>query len=445
MGTTRGFIFDYSKCVGCHACVVACSVENSTVPPLSWRSVNHFNKQKLPLLGYVHLSLACNHCQEAPCLKACPSGAYRVDTETNAVIHTPELCLGCKYCTWACPFDAPKYNHKSGVVEKCHFCFHRLKDGQIPACAQNCPTGALSFGEIEEKSSPNAFGLSNREIYPRIKILGEDVKANVPQADVEATTTGAVSSKRILAQAKGEVREWLNEWPLALFTFLAALLVGWQWAGIVSQSISLSPWLFAIIGGTGMLASTLHLGKPTRAYLSINNLNTSWLSREILMFGLFMATGFGSKLFPVASLQIVSMVFGVFLLLSIEMLYISVSQGLKTLVTSGNTFGIALVFASLFAQQMDLLIVLLALKTMLFIITIGHSQFKPSAVMALLSLFRISVGFLVPFGLISLKNENFTWVLLAVVVVGEFSDRLAFYYQFKPERPFDEISSSVFK
>lgn len=159
METTKGFIFDYSKCVGCHACMVACYVENSTKPPLSWRQVNHFNKEKLPLLGFIHLSIACNHCADAPCLKACPSGAYYVDKDTYAVIHSPELCIGCKYCTWACPFDAPKYNPDRGIIEKCHFCYHRLKENELPACALNCPTGALSFGEITKDSNPNVIGL----------------------------------------------------------------------------------------------------------------------------------------------------------------------------------------------------------------------------------------------------------------------------------------------
>lgn len=436
MGITKGFIFDYSKCVGCHACVVACSVENSTIPPLSWRSVTHYNRQKLPLLGYVHLSLACNHCQEAPCLKACPSGAYKVDPITKAVIHSPDLCLGCKYCTWACPFDAPKFNVQSGVVEKCHFCYHRLKEGQIPACAQNCPTGALSFGEIDEQPNPNAFGMSERNIYPRIKVTGDEVKDAVPQLDQEATLSPNVSSRRLLPFVNNKSFDWLKEWPLAVFTFLSALLVGWQWSGVANQSIPLSPWVFAAVGGAGMLASTFHLGKPFRAYLSIVNIKTSWLSREILIFGLFMFTGFASKLLHLESLEIASMLVGVLLLISIEMLYATVGRSLKDMISSGSTFGIAIVFAALFAQQMNILIALLALKTMLFLVIAGQGQHKPSAAMAMISLVRLVIGFLIPFGLISLKNESFSWGLLMFIIASELIDRFMFYYEFKPERPF---------
>ena len=63
-----GFIFDYSKCVGCHACVVGCYNENKTNPPIAWRQVNTFNHKKIPLAGFLNLSIACNHCIDAPCI-----------------------------------------------------------------------------------------------------------------------------------------------------------------------------------------------------------------------------------------------------------------------------------------------------------------------------------------------------------------------------------------
>ena len=437
------FRSDYSKCVGCHACVVACTVENSTVPPLNWRKVNHFNRQKLPLLGFVHQSLACNHCQEAPCLKACPSGAYKIDPETKAVIHTPELCLGCKYCTWVCPFDAPKFNAQSGIVEKCHLCYHRLKEGQIPACAQNCPTGALSFDEIEEQPNPNAFGLSERNVYPRIKIVGNKVQSIVPQIDLAATTSTPVNSNRILFQENANSMEWLKEWPLAVFTFLSAFLVGWFWAGIGNHSIPLSPWLMLVIAGVAMAVSTLHLGKPLRAYKSINNLITSWLSREILMFGLFVWVGFISIFFNNIWTAYLASGLGFILLISIEMLYVSVRSGPKSLLSSGNTIAIALVFASLFGEHMSLLIALLAFKTMIYLIKVGSSLSNITPAIAMVSLVRLILGFVIPFGLIALRNESFSWVLLLSVILGEIIDRLIFYREFKPERPFESYLADV--
>ena len=262
MSHVKGFIFDYSKCVGCHACMVACSNENGTKPPLNWRQVNHYNKEKLPLLGFVHLSIACNHCSEAPCKSACPSGAYSFDDETNAVIHNPDLCIGCKYCTWACPFGAPQYNGETGIIEKCHFCYHRLKENKIPACSLNCPTGALSFGDINEKPNPDTFGLSRKDIYPRIQVLNADVVNTTPLADNSAVGVNAGDMQKFFLQKSNNLVNPLYEWPLAVFTLVGAILVGWIGALVLPTSLNLPIWLYAILGGGGMLLSALHLGKP---------------------------------------------------------------------------------------------------------------------------------------------------------------------------------------
>ena len=437
MARVKGFIFDYSKCVGCHACIVACYAENSISPPMSLRQVIGFNKQKLPLLGFVHLSIACNHCKEAPCLRACPSGAYKIDDETKAVIHSPELCLGCRYCTWACPFDAPKYNAEKGIVEKCHFCYHKLKVGEIPACALNCPTGALSFGDIEEKPSPEAFGLSQKEIYPRIKVLGHEVKDAVPLND-----SNAVLSEKTLMNADPFTKQSspvgvLNEWPLALFTFIGALLVGWLGASTFNSYITLSPWLFAVLGAIGMIVSTTHLGKPLRAYLSIVSIKTSWLSREIMMFGLFMISGFFALYTNLWWLTVVAAIVGVLFLISVEMLYFVTRKKGNSFIYSGNTIAIALVFASLFAMQWDMLIALLALKVTLFVINKGAKALGAQPKIALVVLVRLVVGFVIPFGAIVFSEVGFSWFLFLFIVLGEIIDRFMFYNDFEPESLFN--------
>ena len=181
---SKGFIFDYSKCVACHACLVACYNENHTQPPISWRQVQAHNKLKVPLSGFINLSIACNHCEDAPCLKACPAKAYHKDSVTGAIIHTADKCIGCTYCTWACPFDAPKYNAGKGVVEKCNFCNDRLKLGAIPACTNACPTGALSFDNIEIVEIADAPGMSNKPTGPRANFLNSDVVNSKPQMDL---------------------------------------------------------------------------------------------------------------------------------------------------------------------------------------------------------------------------------------------------------------------
>ena len=139
----KSFLFDLNKCVGCHACVVACTIENQTLPETVWRDINSFNPSGNPDIPLFHYSLACNHCDDPPCLKNCPALAYSKDFITGAVIHFANKCIGCKYCTWACPYDAPKFNEKTRIIEKCTFCNHRIEEDLKPACANLCPTGAL--------------------------------------------------------------------------------------------------------------------------------------------------------------------------------------------------------------------------------------------------------------------------------------------------------------
>jgi hypothetical protein len=125
------------------------------------------------------------------------------------------------------------------------------------------------------------------------------------------------------------------------------------------------------------------------------------------------------------------------------MLYVSVRSGPKSLLSSGNTIAIALVFASLFGEHMSLLIALLAFKTMIYLIKVGSSLSNITPAIAMVSLVRLILGFVIPFGLIALRNESFSWVLLLSVILGEIIDRLIFYREFKPERPFESYLADV--
>lgn len=436
MSKTKGFIFDYAKCVGCGACVVACINENGAKPPIAWRKINTYNEQKVPLLGYVHLSLACNHCADAPCMKACPSLAYSFHPTTGAVIHNPEVCLGCRYCTWACPFDAPQYSKEEGVIKKCHFCYHRLERGQIPACANNCPIGALSYGEIEEKPHPDAFGVSKRTIYPRISILNSEVVNHTPEVDPSASgIEGGLTSKRNLqnAQKHNGIKE---EWPLALFTFISSFLSGYIMSFTVGNSFRIPVLLFAAIAFSALLLSTLHLGKPFRSYLSVKNLKQSWLSREILLFGLFASTSFISILVEVNWFYAISSVLSILFLISIEMVYSITKRKYIAPVHSANTVLIALVFAAFFSQFSNVLVALLALKTILFIVNNGLKASKPTFINTIVGFTKIVLGFLVPFAMLSYSHSPSMIIIFLSLVFSEIIDRFVYYNDFEPERSF---------
>jgi len=132
MNMRRGFIYNQNKCVGCNACRVACVLENGwNVTP---RMVYTFNNEINTGIPLVNLSLACNHCEEPVCLEGCPSNAYFRDETTGAIVINDNKCIGCKYCKWNCPFDAPKFDQGKKVIGKCNLCYTGLIEGRMPAC-----------------------------------------------------------------------------------------------------------------------------------------------------------------------------------------------------------------------------------------------------------------------------------------------------------------------
>jgi Fe-S-cluster-containing dehydrogenase component len=160
----RGVLVDTTRCVGCRACEAACSEANTLADPVlpgddrvfdaardtdqyHYTVVNRFEKVggTAPVR---FVKKQCMHCLEPACASACPARALE-KTADGPVTYTGSRCLGCRYCMMACPFDAPKYEYDKAVpyVKKCTFCAERQANGQGPACAEVCPSGALQFGE----------------------------------------------------------------------------------------------------------------------------------------------------------------------------------------------------------------------------------------------------------------------------------------------------------
>ncbi len=438
MDSYNGFVFDYAKCVGCHACLVACYNENQTAPPISWRTINRFNNEKLPLLGFIHQSIACNHCIEAPCLKACPSSAYYKDSATGAILHNADQCIGCKYCTWACPFDAPKFNERLGIIEKCNFCNQRLAIDKQPACTTNCPTGALSFGQIQSEQ-PKGFGISKKTISPRVLTLRAEHANVVPISNSDSI--GAEPIDLVKFSKKG-VTTSLNskdEWPLALFTLIGSLLVGWFSATLIPTSITIPLWMFIILGFIGLQISVLHLGKPLRSYLSLNNLKTSWLSREILSFGLFSFIAFIAIILKSFTLVLIGSLIGVLFLFCVEMVYSVVKKKYNTIIHSANTVLTAAVFFAYFSANNNILLLLLVIKSALFIARVAQMNETRKPQNTIAAFFRLFLGFVLPIGLISfnLSSSYANWVLFAFILFAELVDRISYYNDIQAERPMD--------
>ena len=144
-GEQYRFHFDMTKCIGCKCCVVACNEQNGNPADINWRRVGEIEGGWYPDTQRLHLSMGCNHCIEPTCLAGCPVDAYSKDPVTGVVLHSPEICIGCQYCTWNCSYGVPQYNPERGVVGKCDMCHNRLAEGREPACVGACPEVAIQI------------------------------------------------------------------------------------------------------------------------------------------------------------------------------------------------------------------------------------------------------------------------------------------------------------
>ena len=137
----KAFYFDMSRCVGCHACQVACRDRNAlyNVGEI-FRKVDSYEGGKFPKPWVYFLSIACNHCAKPACVANCPTGAMYKDPDTGLVLHDDELCIGCGTCVQACPYHEPILMEKEGktVSAKCDGCYALVKEGKNPVCVDAC-------------------------------------------------------------------------------------------------------------------------------------------------------------------------------------------------------------------------------------------------------------------------------------------------------------------
>jgi len=148
-----GFVLDQRRCIGCHACTVACKSEND-VPVGDFRTwVKYTEVGEFPAVKRHFAVLRCNQCTDAPCVTVCPVTALH-KRDDGIVDLDKDVCIGCKACMQACPYDALHLNEDTGGAEKCHFCAHRVEQNLKPACEVVCPETAIISGDMHDPESP---------------------------------------------------------------------------------------------------------------------------------------------------------------------------------------------------------------------------------------------------------------------------------------------------
>ncbi|MEK7239980.1 MAG: 4Fe-4S dicluster domain-containing protein [Gemmatimonadota bacterium] len=202
-GTRFGYALDLSRCIGCRKCVYGCVEENnqSRDPQTHWITVLEMDKEEgvnlqhanayydhetVPAPGKFYMPVACQHCDNPPCVKVCPVQATWMEPDGIVVIDY-DWCIGCRCCISACPYGARRFNwgkpgiptdelnpvteflgnrpRARGVVEKCSFCLQRVRKGLYPKCVEVCPVGARKFGNLLDPDSEIRYILENKRVF----------------------------------------------------------------------------------------------------------------------------------------------------------------------------------------------------------------------------------------------------------------------------------------
>ncbi|OIQ98043.1 anaerobic dimethyl sulfoxide reductase chain B [mine drainage metagenome] len=302
-GEQYAFEVDLDACTGCKACVAACHSLNGLDEDETWRDVGLVLGSADGRPYQQTITSACHHCADPGCLNGCPVAAYEKDPTSGIVRHLDDQCIGCQYCILTCPYDVPKYNDRLGIVRKCDLCHGRLAHGEAPACVQACPTSAIrvvtvalgpdrrgdTTGFLSAAPSPSHTRPTTR--YVSARPIPDDARP----ADAEATVV-----------QHGHA-------PLAF------MLVGTQLSLGALLADARIPAL--VLASGGLLASIGHLGRPERAWRAFLGLRTSWLSREILLFGAYLPLLAATVLFSSTLLGVLAAAVGAAGVLSSVMIY----------------------------------------------------------------------------------------------------------------------------
>ncbi|MES9875063.1 MAG: 4Fe-4S dicluster domain-containing protein [Candidatus Sedimenticola sp. 20ELBAFRAG] len=179
-------VIDLNVCVGCHACVTSCKEWNTSgwAGPMPdqrpydadptgvfFNRVQTYEVGEFPCTETLHFPKSCLHCEDPPCVPVCPTGASYKREDNGVVLVDYDKCIGCKYCSWACPYGAREFDEKNKVMKKCTLCIDRITDMSLPenerkpACVLACPTRARIYGDVHDPDSEVSVAIREQGGY----------------------------------------------------------------------------------------------------------------------------------------------------------------------------------------------------------------------------------------------------------------------------------------
>ena len=280
-------VIDQTRCIGCHACTTACKSENLVPLSVTRTYVKHVDVGVFPQARRAHQVTRCNQCAHAPCVTACPTTAMfkRAD---GIVDFDKSICIGCKACMAACPYDAIFINPEDHSAEKCNFCAHRIDVGLEPACVVVCPTQAILIGDLNDTESyvaqivnreAVAVRRPEKETLPKLFYKGahaatlDPLAARRPDGGLFMWSEQQESSSQVVSGNPN----FNNSSAAALLSYDVAHAIPWDW------KVSLYTWTKGIASGVYLVAALLLLF----GILNANSLLWLWVTP--IVSGAFLA------------------------------------------------------------------------------------------------------------------------------------------------------------
>ncbi|HJT66568.1 MAG TPA: 4Fe-4S dicluster domain-containing protein [Pyrinomonadaceae bacterium] len=280
-------VIDHTRCIGCHACTTACKSENVVPVSVTRTYVKHVDVGVFPQTRRAHQVTRCNQCAHAPCVTACPTAAMfkRAD---GIVDFDKSICIGCKACMAACPYDAIFINPEDHSAEKCNFCAHRIDIGLEPACVVVCPTQAILVGDMNDPDSyvaqivnreSVAVRRPEKETLPKLFYKGahqatlDPLAARRPEGGLFMWSEQQFSSDKVVSGNP----DFNNSSAAALLSYDVAHSIPWDWR------VSLYTWTKGIASGVYLVSALLVLLGVFRVTDSV------WLWVTPIVSGVFLA------------------------------------------------------------------------------------------------------------------------------------------------------------